>query len=156
MSEIKERIKILENQERTLIFESFGQEDAAEIGWRLFGKAKAKNQRIAVHISMNRRDMFHLSMDGCTPDNDIWLRKKENMVYRFYKSSLNTVTFCELMGTNVFDFYGLDADSYAEAGGGFPIILKGTGCVGAICCGGMTPQQDHQIIVDILTEYLKK
>lgn len=156
MSEVQERMQMLAGQENTLVFPKFDQEDAVAIGLKLFEKAKAEGKNIAVHISLNRRDLFHLSMDGCAPDNDVWLRKKENMVYRFLKSSFSTVTFCEMMGTDVFGFYALDPDSYAGAGGGFPITVEGAGCVGAICCGGMMPHEDHQIIVDVLKEYLNK
>ena len=59
-----------------------------------------------------------------------------------------------MMGVPVLDFYCLDKEDYAPAPGGFPISIKGTGCVGAICCGGMMPQQDHQFVVDVLREYL--
>lgn len=156
MGEAEKRMELLARQEKTLVFGKFDQEDAVAVGLKLFEKAKAEGKRIAVHISLNRRDMFHLSMDGCAPDNDVWLRKKENMVYRFLQSSFSTVTFCEMMGTNVFDFYALDAESYVGAGGGFPVNVEGAGCVGAICCGGMMPHEDHQIIVDVLTEYLGK
>lgn len=156
MGETEKQMEMLAKQEKTLIFRKFDQEDAVAIGLRLFEKAKAERKQIAVHISLNHRDMFHLSMDGCAPDNDIWLRKKENMVYRFLQSSFSTVAFCEMMGTNVFDFYALDIDTYVGAGGGFPVNVEGAGVVGAICCGGMMPHEDHQIIVDVLKEYLGK
>ena len=155
MNELDERLQTLERQEQSLVFENFSQEDAVAIGLRMFEKAKAEGHSIAIHISLNRRDVFHLSMDGCTPDNDVWLRKKENMVYRFLQSSYRTVSFCEQMQADLFEFYGLDAGEYAGAGGGFPITVSGAGCVGAVCCGGMMPHQDHQMSVDVLTEYLE-
>lgn len=155
MSEVEEKLQVLERQEQSLVFEKFDQEDAAAIGMRMFEKAKEEGYSIAIHISLNRREVFHLSMDGCAPDNDIWLRKKENMVYRFLKSSSRTAAFCEQMQTDPLEFYGLDAKDYTGAGGGFPITVSGAGCVGAICCGGRMPQQDHQMIVDVLTEYLE-
>lgn len=155
MNELDERLQTLERQEQSLVFEKFSQEDAVAIGLKMFEKAKAEGCNIAIHISLNRRDVFHLSMDGCTPDNDVWLRKKENMVYRFLQSSYRTVSFCERMRADLFEFYGLDAGEYVGAGGGFPITVSGAGCVGAVCCGGMMPYQDHQMIVDVLTEYLE-
>lgn len=156
MAEIEDRLQCLAAEEASLVFDEFTQEDAVAIGLKIYEKAREKGKSIALHISINRRDVFHLSMDGCAPDNDIWLRKKENMVYRFLQSSFRTVTFCEMMDTNVFAFYSIDPNKYVGAAGGFPIAVKGAGCVGAICTGGQMPPQDHQLIVDVLKEYLKK
>ena len=156
MDDIQMKLQTIAEQEKSLVFEKFGQEDAVAIGMKLYEKAKAEGKSIAFQISLNRKVIFHLNMDGCSPDNDIWLNKKENMVYRFWQSSFQTVTFAEMLGSNVFDFYALDKEQYVGAAGGFPITLKGVGCVGAISCGGQMPEQDHQIIVDVLSEYLGK
>ncbi len=155
-NDVQARLGDLAQLEATLTFQHFGVEDAIAIGMKLYEKAKAEGQNIAIHISINRKDLFHLSMDGCSPDNDAWLRRKENMVYRLGQSSMRTVTFCEMMGASVFDFYAFDHENYVAAGGGFPINIAGVGCVGAIAVGGMMPHQDHQYIVDVLKEYLKQ
>ena len=156
MGKIEETLQLLVQQEQELVFEKFDQEDAVAIGLKLYEKAKSEGKSIAFQISLNGKNMFHMNMDGCSPDNDIWLTKKENMVYRFWQSSYRAVTFCEMLGSNVFDFYALDRDQYVGAAGGFPVTVKGAGCVGAISCGGQMPEQDHQIIVDVLKEYLGK
>lgn len=114
MNELDERLQTLERQEQSLVFEKFSQEDAVAIGLKMFEKAKAEGCNIAIHISLNRRDVFHLSMDGCTPDNDVWLRKKENMVYRFLQSSYRTVSFCERMRADLFEFYAWTRENMRE------------------------------------------
>ena len=156
MEEIKTKLQVIADQEKSLVFKKFDQEDAVAIGLKLYEKAKAEGKSIAFQISLNRKVVFHLSMDGCSPDNDVWLNKKENMVYRFWQSSFQTVLFAEMLGSNVFDFYALDKDQYVGAAGGFPVTVEGVGCVGAISCGGQMPDQDHQIVVDVLKEYLGK
>lgn len=156
MNESANTMEMLAGQEQALVFDSFSTADAVAIGLKLYENAKVAGNNIAIQISLNRKMVFHLSMDGCSTDNDAWLNRKENMVYRFAQSSWRTVAFCEMMQTNVFDFYCLDRDNFAGAAGGFPILVKGVGCVGAISCGGMMPPEDHANIVNVLQEYLKK
>ena len=143
----------LVKQEEKLVFKKFDVEDAVTLGMRLYKKAKDEGKVIAFNISLNRRNLFHLSMDGCSADNDQWLIRKENMVYRFFQSSQRTVALMEMMGMDFYSFYGVGTE-YVPAGGGFPINIAGTGVVGCISLGGMVPPQDHQFIVDVLEEYI--
>ena len=87
MNELETRLQTLAQEEETLIFSRFRLEDALDIGMKLYDRAKAEGHNIVIDISVNRRTLFHLSMDGCAPDNDVWAQKKANTVYRFLKGS---------------------------------------------------------------------
>lgn len=53
--------------------------------------------------------------------------------------------------------YGLgeSAGSYAIHGGGVPVRVKGVeGVVGVIVVSGLKQEQDHQIVVETIKEYL--
>ena len=51
---------------------------------------------------------------------------------------------------------GDDAGSYAIHGGGMPIRVKGVEGVVAVCVvSGLKQEEDHQVIVEVLQEYLK-
>lgn len=141
--------------EKSLVFDSFNTKNAIEIGMKLYNKAQKEGKVIAFNISLNHRNLFHISMDGCAVDNDNWLIRKDNTVYRFFQSSYRVATFMEMLGLDFYEFYGVNKD-YVPAGGGFPITIANVGVVGCISLGGMMPQEDHQFIVDVLKEYLSK
>jgi len=42
---------------------------------------------------------------------------------------------------------GADPRDYATHGGGFPIFLVGTGCIGAITVSGLPERDDHMLVV---------
>ena len=46
-------------------------------------------------------------------------------------------------------------DDLNEAiGGGFPIILEGTGVIGCVACSGLFHEDDHQVLVDAISGML--
>ena len=51
--------------------------------------------------------------------------------------------------------HGLPVTDYVLAGGGFPVMIKGVGAVGAFGVSGLPERQDHGIIVDTLCDHLK-
>ena len=48
----------------------------------------------------------------------------------------------------------LNNEEYGAIGGGFPIIVKGTGIIGAVACSGLAHTDDHQLLVDSIAEIL--
>lgn len=51
--------------------------------------------------------------------------------------------------------FGLPANEYVLAGGGFPITVKGIGAIGAFGISGLPEEDDHKLIVDALCDYLQ-
>jgi uncharacterized protein (UPF0303 family) len=50
--------------------------------------------------------------------------------------------------------YGLSEQDYAAAGGGFPIFVRNTGCVGAVVVSGLPQLEDHRLVTDAIREIL--
>ncbi len=50
----------------------------------------------------------------------------------------------------------LDPARFAMCGGGFPLNVRGVGQVGVIAVSGLPHLDDHQVIVDALTEWFSK
>ena len=48
----------------------------------------------------------------------------------------------------------LDPSDYAAHGGAFPILVRGTGCVGSVAVSGLPQLQDHQLVVNTLEGFL--
>lgn len=140
-------------EEEKLRFNSFSYDDAWDLGNIMVKIAKEKSYAITIQIMYKEQIMFHAAINGPLPRTANWIRRKTNTVMYANKSSLH---FCALLkqdGKKVADL-GLDFDDYVECGGGFPIIVKGEGVVGAIAVSGLFHTDDHQVMVDALTEYL--
>lgn len=58
--------------------------------------------------------------------------------------------------TRFSDNYALKDEDYAANGGGFPIRVKGVeGVIGVIVVSGLHQEEDHQLAVNGIREYLK-
>ncbi|WP_343210042.1 heme-degrading domain-containing protein [Anaerolentibacter hominis] len=150
-----EEIVRIAEQEKKLQFTKFDSFDALELGTLIIERAKKEQRTIAIHISLNRRDLFHFSFPGAAPDNDYWLRRKENAVYFFGKSSLALEYEMEQKNRDIKTFLGL-SEPIAAKGGGFPIILRGTGPVGAVVVSGMQSFEDHAFAAEAIEAFLSK
>ena len=43
---------------------------------------------------------------------------------------------------------------YAAHGGAFPILLRGTGCIGTVAVSGLPQLEDHRLVVEALEAVL--
>ena len=92
---------------------------------------------------------------GVTPGNEDWLRRKRNTVLRFGRSSMRVGLELEREGTTLEARQGLMLADFAAHGGGFPLLLRGTGCVGAVVVSGLTQREDHELAVAAIGAELK-
>ncbi len=122
----------LEQQEQALQFPSFNAASAWELGCRLRALALLAPKPVAVGIWLAGQMLFYTGTNGITASNEDWLRRKRNTVLRFGQSSLRVGLDLARGGSTLEDKHGLHAGDFAAHGGGFPILLQNTGCVGAI------------------------
>ena len=146
-------MEAIREQERELEFGSFDSFDALRIGQKIIERAVEEKKTIAVHISLNHRDLFHFSFPDCAPENDHWVRRKENTAYFFGRSSLSVEYEMLMKDRDMLSYFGLKEPMCAK-GGAFPIRLKGTGMVGVIVVSGMLSHQDHAFAAEAAKEYL--
>ena len=76
------------------------------------------------------------------------------MVERFQHSSWYMGQYYQAKGKTIGQAAFVDEKQFAPYGGSFPITVKGTGVVGAISVSGLPQYEDHQLVVDTLTQYL--
>jgi uncharacterized protein (UPF0303 family) len=85
---------------------------------------------------------------GTTVDNENWARRKTNTVVRLQHSSYYIGRRLAVKGeTDMEKTYRVSSDDYACHGGGFPLLIKGVGCVGAIVVSGLKQDEDHALVV---------
>ena len=106
------------------------------------------------HMSFAARSTWACVLPGATPDNADWVRRKRSTVLRFHRSSYAIGLSLQRQGTTLEAKTGAPLVDYATHGGGFPILLAGGTCIGAITVSGLPQREDHGLIVAVLAEHL--
>ncbi|KAJ3049903.1 hypothetical protein HK097_009110 [Rhizophlyctis rosea] len=142
----------LESHEQTIIFPEFTSKTALELGNALIA-ACPSGKGITVSIIKNGHLMFYHSMDGCNPDNDHWIQRKNRTVNRFHMSSYRFGRELAAKGQKLKDRY-CSEEEYCEHGGAFPLKVKGSGVIGTITVSGLPQHDDHMLFVNTAKKYL--
>lgn len=150
MTDAEPRLADLAAEEAELQFATFTLDDAWGLGAALVAEGRRTALPIAVDITRNRHQLFHAALPGATPDNDAWIRRKTRVVNRFGHSTLYMRQASRERGTTFEEQYGLDPLRYAAHGGGFPILVRGVGPVGAVVVSGLPQLEDHRMVVAAL------
>jgi uncharacterized protein (UPF0303 family) len=98
--------------------------------------------------------LFTATTPGATPGQADWIRRKRNTVRRFARSSYAVGRQLELDGQTLEARHGLALADFAADGGGFPLLLEGTGMVGTIILSGLPQRDDHNLVVEALAKLL--
>lgn len=144
----------LREQEDRLAFDTFDEATAWEVGVALRAAALAASLPVAVSVRRNGQRLFHAALPGASTDNDAWLDRKCAVVDRYGHSSLFVGEQFRVAGSTFEEGARLDPDRFAAHGGAFPVLVRGTGCVGTIAVSGLPQREDHALVVGVLTEFL--
>lgn len=141
-------------QEQRLVFESFSKQDAWELGVALRTAALDRGLPVAISVRRNGQRLFHAALPGASADNDGWLERKCAVVDRYGCSSLRVGEQFRVAGKSFDSDARLDPTVFAAHGGAFPILVRGTGCVGTVAVSGLPQLDDHRLVVDVLEQIL--
>ncbi|KQS76309.1 hypothetical protein ASG25_19190 [Rhizobium sp. Leaf384] len=142
------------HQEKTLVFDRFDSDIAWTLGTRLREIAVAGNLGVVVDVSLFSMPLFYAALEGTSPDNANWVRRKRNCVARFFRSSYAIGLSLARDGRSLQDKFGLSEADFASHGGSFPITVAGAGCIGAVTVSGLPQRQDHAMVVEALATHL--
>ncbi len=151
LTEDLERIAL---QERELVLPKLDAHVAWELGSRL--RAMAAERKLAVVIDVRRfsQQLFYAAMEGTTPDNPEWVRRKSNVVARFHCSSYAVGLREKQKNQTLFETQGLPVADYATHGGSFPLRVAGAGVVGSVTVSGLPMRADHELVIEALCAVL--
>ncbi|KAL3440658.1 hypothetical protein BJX65DRAFT_314608 [Aspergillus insuetus] len=110
---------------------------------------------------------------GTHPDNEVWARRKRNTVLRwgmstwaFRKKVLETgpvgtdesnVELAWIKKYGMASYVGGTPDEFCIYGGGVPVKVDGVdGVVAVISVSGLRQEDDHQVIIEVIGEFLEK
>ena len=147
-------LKTIAMQEKELQFDAFGADLAWALGSRLRADSVARGAGMTFEIQLAGRTIFMTATDGAAPSQADWIRRKRNVVMRFGRSSYAVGLQLESDGQTLEARHGLTLADYAVHGGGFPIVLRGTGLIGSIVASGLAQRVDHAMVVDAIAGVL--
>lgn len=137
-------------QEETLQFSRFSHATALELGLGIVHAAQRAGQLVMVDIRWGDLQLFQHAMEGTTPDNADWVRRKNNVVRRFAHSSFYMGALYRSKGKDFEADSGLDPRDYAAHGGAFPLRIRGAGLFGTVTVSGLPQAEDHALAVAVL------
>jgi len=143
-------------QERELVLPHLDAGMAWQIGSRLRALAAERGLPIVIDVRRFGHPLFYAAMDGTTPDNPEWVRRKGNVVARFHHSSYTSALTEKLKGKTIYESQGLPLAEYATHGGSFPLRVANAGVVGSVTVSGLPMRQDHELVIEALCAVLGK
>jgi uncharacterized protein (UPF0303 family) len=147
-------LKELRQQEEEIQFTSFTNDMALAVGMALLQEARKRGKSVAIDITRSGLQLFHFAMEGTSIDNGEWIKRKNNVVKRFGHSSYYVGTYLRSVGQTMEEKYLISSSDYAAHGGAFPLIIRGVGVVGTITVSGLPQQEDHELVVNTLRQFL--
>lgn len=149
-------LECIQRQEATLVFDHFNLETAWEVGSLLQKMAASRKLGVVIDITLHAMPAFYAALPGATRDNANWVRRKQNLVLHFLKSSYAIGLNLQRQGVSLEQKFGLSLADHAPHGGSFPIHVRNTGVIGAITVSGLPQRDDHALVVEALAIFLKQ
>ena len=153
LNEDLERIAL---QERELQLPRLDAQTAWELGLRLRTMAAERGLAVVIDVRRFGQPLFYAAMEGTTPDNVEWVRRKRNVVARFHACSYAAGLKERAKNQTLLESQGLPMADYATHGGSFPLAVAGAGVVGSVTVSGLPQRADHELVVEALCGLLGK
>jgi uncharacterized protein (UPF0303 family) len=154
MNEHLQLLQTLQQHEEELQFWEFTNETAVVLGLRLLEAAKRERKTLTIDICRNGQQLFHAALPGTSADNDLWIKRKNNVVNHYGHSSFYVGTDFRARGKSFEQDSRLPIEHYAAHGGAFPVIVRNVGVVGTVTVSGLPQAEDHEFVVRELRAFL--
>lgn len=149
-------IEEIQQQEDELQFTNFSNDTALALGLALLDEARTRDKPVTIDITRYGQQLFHFAMTGTAADNDEWIRRKNNVVRRFGRSSYAVGRRLARDGQTMEEKYLISSQEFAAHGGAFPLTIRSVGVVGTITISGLPQSEDHEVIVTTLRRFLSQ
>lgn len=148
----KALLKIVEEQEKMLVFDSFNNEDALSLGITLADLTKDCPIPITIRVFIDDIIVFQYTMKGDEETRFGWTYRKHQLIKKTGHSSMHGKIRAMFLD-ELQDLY-VQTDLYGFGCGGFPITVKNKGIIGTVAVSGLPDPADHIYVVQALEKYL--
>lgn len=155
MEDLSSLLAELLGQEQELQFSAFDNELAYRVGCRFVEIGLQTKKAFTVDITRHGQQLFHCALPGTALDNDEWIKRKIRVVNRFGHSSFYVGNYLKSRNSSLEEKYLVDPREYAAHGGSFPLIIRNVGIVGSVTVSGLPQEEDHNLVVTVLREFLQ-
>ena len=143
-------LAVIAKQEEELVFPEFDADAAWKLGSRLRELAASRQLPVAIDVRRFGQPLFYSALKGSTPDNAEWVRRKGNVVARFYRSSYAVGLELKEANSTLTEKFALPSEDYASHGGSFPLKVARVGVIGSVTVSGLPQRADHELVVEAL------
>ena len=137
-------------QEQALVLSHFDNQVAWRIGTTLRDLALQRKLGVVIDVRRFGQRLFYCALEGSTPNNSEWVRRKSNVVAHFYRSSYAVGLDLRQKKTDLLEKHGLPFLDYAAHGGSFPIHVEHACIIGSVTVSGLPQRDDHELVVEAL------
>src|SRR5271165_3268649 len=123
---LNEDLEQVARQERELMLTRLDMQLAWNLGIRLRTMAVERKLPVVIDVRRFGQPLFYTALEGTTPDNAEWVRRKSNVVARFHRSSYAVGLKLKAKNESLVETQGLPLADYATHGGSFPLAVEGT------------------------------
>ncbi len=153
---LNEDLERVARQERELRLPCLNAQVAWDLGNLLRAMAIELGLPVVIDVRRLGQPLFYAALEGTTPDNVEWVRRKSNVVARFHRSSYAVGLGLRKKNTSLTESQGLALTEFATHGGSFPLTVEGAGVVGSVTVSGLPQRADHELVVEALCALLDR
>jgi uncharacterized protein (UPF0303 family) len=153
---VDDRMAELTGHETRFMLDSFDHHAAWRLGTLMVERALRENAPIIIDIRRPSMVLFRSALAGTTGENEAWLERKARTVLRFETSTALLAARFAAQGVDLRVAGWFDTEKFTDAGGAFPLRVRGVGVVAAVTVSGLTSDEDHDFIIESLTEYVRQ
>ena len=154
--DIRDRAAELAAQEGRLVLGAFDNAAAWRLGTLMVERALRDDAPIIIDIQRPGLVLFRSALAGTTAENEAWLERKARTVFRFETSTALLAARFDAQGVDVWNAGWFDTTRLTNAGGSFPVRVRGVGVVAAITVSGLTSDEDHDFVVACLERFVEQ
>ena len=143
----------LQAQEDGMVLDSFDHADAWRLGTAMVERALRDRLSVIIDIQRPGLVLFRSALAGTTAENQAWLARKAETVFRFEASTALLSERFAAQGVDVWTAPWFDANRFTTAGGSVPVRVRGVGVVAAVTVSGLSSKEDHDFAVEELDAF---
>ena len=151
---LREDLERVTVQERELQLNRLDAHSAWDLGVQLRTMAVDRSLSVVIDVRRFGQPLFYTALEGTTPDNAEWVRRKSNLVARLHRSSYAVGLSLKMKSETLLEKYALSAADYVAHGGSFPLTVIGAGVIGSVTVSGLPQRADHELVVEALCAHL--